>query len=150
MPTEAEVLEALRPVEDPEIHQSIVDLNMVKDSRYAAERWLHDQAPLPRQAAAVGRLKHAPRIETIDWPRVYRTEGRVLQRRGLRYVVVSVTDLRSPEERAVYEQLLAGQFGYRLVKEFRWQSPWDLLDTRGSYTTLDLVNPRIAVFERGN
>ena len=30
MPTEAEVLEALRPVEDPEIHQSIVDLNMVK------------------------------------------------------------------------------------------------------------------------
>ena len=30
MPTEAEVLEALRPVEDPEIHRSIVDLNMVK------------------------------------------------------------------------------------------------------------------------
>jgi ATP-binding protein involved in chromosome partitioning len=30
MPTEAEVLEALRPVEDPEIHQSIVDLGMVK------------------------------------------------------------------------------------------------------------------------
>jgi len=30
MPTEAEILEALRPVEDPEIHRSIVDLNMVK------------------------------------------------------------------------------------------------------------------------
>src|SRR3954447_6444131 len=30
MPTEADVLEALRPVEDPEIHRSIVDLNMVK------------------------------------------------------------------------------------------------------------------------
>jgi ATP-binding protein involved in chromosome partitioning len=30
MPTEAEVLEALRPVEDPEIHQSIVDLGMVE------------------------------------------------------------------------------------------------------------------------
>src|SRR3954454_6714909 len=30
MPTEAEVLEALRPVEDPEIHRSIVDLNRVK------------------------------------------------------------------------------------------------------------------------
>jgi ATP-binding protein involved in chromosome partitioning len=29
-PTEAQVLEALRPVEDPEIHQSIVDLNMVR------------------------------------------------------------------------------------------------------------------------
>jgi ATP-binding protein involved in chromosome partitioning len=30
MPTEAEVLEALRPVEDPEIHRSIVELDMVR------------------------------------------------------------------------------------------------------------------------
>jgi len=30
MPTESEVLEALRPVEDPEIHRSIVELNMVR------------------------------------------------------------------------------------------------------------------------
>src|SRR4051794_17313557 len=29
-PTEARVLEALRPVEDPEIHRSIVELNMVR------------------------------------------------------------------------------------------------------------------------
>jgi ATP-binding protein involved in chromosome partitioning len=29
-PTEAQVLEALRPVEDPEIHRSIVELNMVR------------------------------------------------------------------------------------------------------------------------
>jgi ATP-binding protein involved in chromosome partitioning len=30
MPNEAQVLEALRPVEDPEIHRSIVELNMVR------------------------------------------------------------------------------------------------------------------------
>jgi ATP-binding protein involved in chromosome partitioning len=30
LPTEAEVIEALRPVEDPEIHRSIVELNMVR------------------------------------------------------------------------------------------------------------------------
>src|SRR5947208_11729436 len=30
MPTEAEVLDALRPVEDPEINQSIVELDMVR------------------------------------------------------------------------------------------------------------------------
>src|SRR3954471_7428370 len=29
-PTEAEVIDALRPVEDPELHRSIVDLGMVK------------------------------------------------------------------------------------------------------------------------
>ncbi len=126
-----------------------VDLRMVNDSRYAAERWLRDRASLPKEAVAIGRIKHAPRIETIDWPRVFRKEGRILQRRGLRYVVINVTDLRSPWERRVYERLLAGDFGYQLVGQFRWQSPWDLLDTRGSYTTLDMVNPRLAVFERG-
>jgi ATP-binding protein involved in chromosome partitioning len=31
LPSEADVLEALRPVEDPEIHRSIVDLDMVKE-----------------------------------------------------------------------------------------------------------------------
>jgi len=36
MPTEAEVLEALRPVEDPEIHRSIVDLDMVRGIELAA------------------------------------------------------------------------------------------------------------------
>nr|MDQ6929006.1 metal-sulfur cluster assembly factor [Actinomycetota bacterium] len=33
MPTEAEVLEALRPVQDPELHRSIVDLDMVRAVR---------------------------------------------------------------------------------------------------------------------
>ena len=38
MPTEAEVLDALRPVEDPEIHQSIVDLDMVRGSRSTGDQ----------------------------------------------------------------------------------------------------------------
>jgi ATP-binding protein involved in chromosome partitioning len=35
MPTTEEVLEALRPVQDPELHRSIVDLDMVRDVRVA-------------------------------------------------------------------------------------------------------------------
>jgi ATP-binding protein involved in chromosome partitioning len=38
VPTEAEVLDALRPVEDPEIHQSIVDLDMVRKIAVAGDR----------------------------------------------------------------------------------------------------------------
>ncbi len=37
MPTTEEVLEALRPVQDPELHRSVVDLDMVRDIRFAAE-----------------------------------------------------------------------------------------------------------------
>jgi ATP-binding protein involved in chromosome partitioning len=36
--TEARVLEALRPVQDPELHRSIVDLGMVKDIRIEGSR----------------------------------------------------------------------------------------------------------------
>ncbi len=38
MPTETEVLDALRPVEDPEIRQSIVDLDMVRGVTVAGDR----------------------------------------------------------------------------------------------------------------
>ena len=38
MPTEAEVLDALRPVEDPEIHRSIVDLDMVRGIAIEGDR----------------------------------------------------------------------------------------------------------------
>ncbi|HUQ63063.1 MAG TPA: Mrp/NBP35 family ATP-binding protein [Acidimicrobiales bacterium] len=37
LPTEAEVLEALRPVQDPELHRSIVDLDMVRGIGVAGE-----------------------------------------------------------------------------------------------------------------
>ncbi len=38
MPTEAEIIEALRPVEDPELHRSIVELEMVKGIRIDGDR----------------------------------------------------------------------------------------------------------------
>ncbi len=37
MPTQEQVLEALRPVQDPELHRSVVDLDMVRDIRLGAD-----------------------------------------------------------------------------------------------------------------
>ncbi|HEX2047845.1 MAG TPA: Mrp/NBP35 family ATP-binding protein [Acidimicrobiales bacterium] len=37
MPTQEHVLEALRPVQDPELHRSVVDLDMVRDIRLAPD-----------------------------------------------------------------------------------------------------------------
>src|SRR5919106_2920145 len=54
MPTEAAVLEALRPVEDPELHQSSVDIDltvMSDEQRQAVASRLRQQAP----AAADGK-----------------------------------------------------------------------------------------------
>ena len=38
MPSEADILEALRPVEDPELNRSIVDLDMVRDIAIDGDR----------------------------------------------------------------------------------------------------------------
>ena len=37
MPTNDQIIEALRPVEDPELHRSIVDLDMMRDVRIAPD-----------------------------------------------------------------------------------------------------------------
>jgi ATP-binding protein involved in chromosome partitioning len=37
MPSQSEVLEVLRPVQDPELHRSIVELDMVRDIRFAPD-----------------------------------------------------------------------------------------------------------------
>jgi len=38
VPTESQIIDALRPVEDPELHRSIVDLGMVRDVRVEGRR----------------------------------------------------------------------------------------------------------------
>ena len=54
MPTEAEVLDALRPVEDPEIRQSIVDLDMVRGIAVDGRSGRCDGRPDRRRLPACG------------------------------------------------------------------------------------------------
>ncbi len=126
-----------------------VDLRMANDSRYAAEAWLAAHGAPPRRALAVGRPRHVPRIRRLDWEKVHPGEGRRLARRHPDFVVINVTDLRTPRERRIHERLLSGELGYRRAASCHWTSPWDRLETRGSLTTLDLVNPRLEIFAWG-
>ncbi len=125
-----------------------VDRRMVNDSRYATEAWLRQHGAPPRTALAIGRPRQVPRIARMDWRRVLRDDGQTLARRAPDYLVVNLTDLRTPKERALYDRLLSGDLHYRPAARFHWTSCWDRLDTRGSLTTIDLINPRLAVFER--
>jgi 4-amino-4-deoxy-L-arabinose transferase-like glycosyltransferase len=125
-----------------------VNRRMTHDSRYQAEPWLSAH---PGRAIAIGRPKHVPRIDRVDWRKVLRAQNARHVGRALRnadYVVINVTDLRTPAEHRLYEQLLSGELGYRQAALFHWTSPWETLDTRGVLTTLDLINPRLAVFSR--
>ncbi len=125
-----------------------VNRRMTHDSRYQAETWLSTH---PGRPIAIGRPKHVPRIARVDWRKVHRAENARHVGRALRnadYIVINVTDLRTPAERRVYEELLSGNLGYHLAHRFRWTSKWDVLSTRCVLSTLDLVNPHLAVFSR--
>ena len=43
MPTDAEIIDALRPVQDPELHRSIVDLGMVKGATIVGGKVLYQR-----------------------------------------------------------------------------------------------------------
>ncbi|MBA2625001.1 MAG: Mrp/NBP35 family ATP-binding protein [Acidimicrobiia bacterium] len=74
MTTEAEVIEALRPVEDPELHQSIVDLGMVRavdiDGSRVAVRVALTVAGCPLRAEITNRVTSAvvalPAVDSVD------------------------------------------------------------------------------------
>src|SRR5215208_6831389 len=73
-PTRSEVLEALRPVEDPEIHQSIVDLGMVRTIEVTGPRVAVQVAltvagcPLRSEITnrVTGAVRELPGVEDVD------------------------------------------------------------------------------------
>lgn len=120
-----------------------VDRRMIHDARYDAEAFARDNGGT-RQALALGRAKHAPRMPHAGWG----SFPGVLARRAPAVVAVNVIDLRSPKEHAAYEKLTSGELGYFLAKRFEWRSRWDILDTRNTFSSLVFINPEMALFRR--
>ena len=94
--SEAEVIEALRPVQDPELHRSIVDLGMVKQVRIDGSR----VAVLVALTVAGCPL----RAEITD-----RVTGAVLPLDGVDDVRVEMTVMTDEERAAVRQQMGGGQ-----------------------------------------
>jgi len=96
MPTEADVLEALRPVDDPELHRSIVDLDMVKAVEIA------DGAVKVTVALTVPGCPLKAEIER-------RVTDAVSPLDGVNNVAVELTVMSDEQRQSVAEQLRGGQ-----------------------------------------
>ena len=94
MPTDAEIIEALRPVTDPELHRSIVDLGMVKQVAMA-----DGQARVTIALTTPG----CPHKNEID----SRVKGALAPLAGISSVTVDFTSM-SPEQLAALRQQLNG------------------------------------------
>lgn len=138
-------------------YASSVDTRMLVDSRYGVEDFVAqrvgaDALRRPQAAVGIGRPKHVPRFRQVSWPQVHRSQGRVLASLGPHFVAISLSDLRSPRERAFVARLDSGELGYLRVLTHRGDPAWNLLylgDRFGDPNTNQrFVNPEFAVWER--
>lgn len=136
------------------LYAASVDARLLADSRYAVEAYVREHAPSPeaaRSAVGVGRRKHIPRFRWMPWDRVLRGQGRILKQQRPAYVAFNLTDMRRPSEIELYERMLRGELGYRLVLLHRGKPRFDLVGAGALGTSSQrFINPEIALFEIGD
>ena len=137
-----------------------VDVMMVADARYAAERWLAEHQAAGERVGLLG-LNYQVRLPRGSYEAVLTVSD--LHRFKPAYVVVNsdYTRLRPPSttERHVLALLDAGELGYHLAFASRSSVPWEWMPgmhpvlfgdrTRRVFSNLHHINPRMEIFARG-
>ena len=136
-----------------------VDVMMVADARYAAERWLAEHQAAGERVGLLG-LNYQVRLPRGSFEAVLTVSD--LHRFKPTYVVVNsdYTRLRPPSttERHVLALLDAGELGYHLAFASRSSVPWEGMPgmhpvllgdrTRRVFSNLHHINPRMEIFAR--
>jgi hypothetical protein len=142
------------------LYAGTVDLLMLRDSRYAAERWLRDHARADDAIGIALPMVVLPRLNDLRYQDVGNVEE--LGREAPRLYVVNADYARaipvdSPGGRLI-EGLQRGTLGYSLAFRYRTPAPWpwlpaahpDLVGPRLKipYSFLSDINPETEIYER--
>jgi hypothetical protein len=143
------------------LYAGTVDVLMMEDSRYTAERWMSGHIG-PRDLVALSGLhEYLPRVEAYHTEDIS-TVAELRQERP-EYVVLNADYGHAVPAETEWGQMIAGlerdTLGYHLVGRFRHPSPWpwlpgghpDLIGPRQEsvvFSTLRNINPTIEIFQR--
>jgi len=135
-----------------------LDLSMVRDSRYDAERWLRTHVQPEQRVVAVGFSSYQPRMTVVPWTFQVPAVDRLLADRPDVVIVNRDFARRSPpssEDGKFYAALADGSAGYETRAEFRTTLPWpfdlDLTfgeDPNKGLSNLTKINPPIVIYMR--
>jgi 4-amino-4-deoxy-L-arabinose transferase-like glycosyltransferase len=143
------------------LYAATVDVLMIGDSRYAAERWMHAQIGRGELVAVSELREYLPRIDDFNVADI-NTVAELEEGRPA-YVVLNADYVSGEPASSPWGQLISGlhhgELGYRLVARFRRPSPWpwlpgahpDLVGARREtvvFSTLRNINPTIEIFRR--
>jgi hypothetical protein len=128
-----------------------VDLALVRDARYAAERWMDAHVPRGAEVAVSGPLAHLPRLHGLRW-----TQQASLRGTRAGYVVLTSDYAAAARDRQAGEtaaQRTARELGYATAFRHRTRLPWPLdlgwwIAGLEPYTNLHKVNPEVTILVR--
>ena len=143
------------------LYAGTVDVLMVRDSRYAVERWMREHVGPDDLVGISGLSEYLPRLDGFRSEEISTIDA--VERERPAYVVLNADYARAVPLDTGWGQMIAAlhdrALGYRLVFSFREQSPWpwlpgahpDLVGTREDTfisSTLRNINPTIEIFRR--
>jgi 4-amino-4-deoxy-L-arabinose transferase-like glycosyltransferase len=130
------------------------DALLLKDTRYAAERWLGENAGKGRVVGYMGPEYYLPRLHQFESRRLRPTET-VLERESPDLLIVNPEYASRFEdgtrERQLFSRLADGRAGYALVfsLDSRETAPrWSFLRFDGILGNMSKVSPPIDIYER--
>jgi hypothetical protein len=143
------------------LYSATVDVLMISDSRYAAERWMQEHVRRTDLVGVSGLREYLPRFGDLHLEDITSLEE--LRQEHPEYVVLNADYARAVPRETAWGQMIAGlqggALGYRRVGLFRHPSPWpwlpsghpDLIGARQEtvvFSTLRNINPTIEIFQR--
>jgi Dolichyl-phosphate-mannose-protein mannosyltransferase len=143
------------------LYAGTVDMLMIEDSRYDAERWMDAHARRTDPVAISGLHEYLPRLDEFPLEEISSIER--LRREQPEYVVLNVDYARAVPPETAWGQMIGAlnddSAGYRRVARFRHAPPWswlpfahpDLVGARQEtivFSTLRNINPTIDIFQR--
>jgi hypothetical protein len=143
------------------LYAGTVDVLMIGDSRYAAERWVRARVGRNELIGVSGLREYLPRLDDLHLEDITTIDE--LRQESPKYVVLNADYANAVPEETAWGQMIAGLehegLGYRRVATFRRPSPWpwlpsghpDLVGAREEkvvFSTLRNINPTIAIFQK--
>jgi PA14 domain/Dolichyl-phosphate-mannose-protein mannosyltransferase len=145
------------------LYAAMVDVVMLRDSRYTVEQWLRAHVTAADVVGYVFPQQYYPRLEPFNTTTI--SSSTELQQQQPTYYVLNADYARAEPTDSPIGQLIAGlqggRLGYRLAFRYRHPSPWPWLpgaprDLVGDRTeepvtsVLRHINPLYEVFQKGH
>jgi len=132
-------------------YSASVDLLMVKDSRYQAEKWMRENIGTETLVGVMDSKEYLPRLDGFRWAMI-KFPLRDVEQESPDYILVNVEYMRRHDPKSpkykFYLDLTQKKLKYRPAASFKYESPWVLIRPGSVLTNLEKINPEIRVYKK--